>query len=208
MTPFRVAITGGIGSGKSTVCKAFKALGVPYVDTDEVAHALTQSQGIAIAPIAAAFGDRFIDPTGAMDRTAMRAEVFAKPEQRLRLEAILHPLIRQETNLQVKQAAAQGSAYVLVAIPLLVESLKKNSAQVHQRILVVDCSADEQRNRVMARSKLSAAQVDDIMGAQASREQRLACADDVLYNRDFQPDLLAQISVLHQLYGLLAQQPI
>jgi dephospho-CoA kinase len=206
LTNFRVAITGGIGSGKSTVCKAFKALGADFVDTDEVAHALTQPQGVAIAPIAAAFGDAFIDPNGAMDRAAMRAAVFAKPAQRLRLEAILHPLIRQETDIRVKQAFAQGSAYVLVAIPLLVESMNKQSAQAHQRILVVDCSTDEQRSRVMSRSKLTGEQVDAIMGAQASREQRLACANDVLYNRDFQPDLLTQIGVLHQLYRLLAQR--
>jgi dephospho-CoA kinase len=196
---FRVAITGGIGSGKSTICRLFETLGVSTIDTDQVAHSLTQPGGAAIAPIAQAFGESFILPSGAMDRAAMRSAVFSNAAQKALLEGILHPLIRQGTDALVAEAAGK-SPYVLVAIPLLVESLQKNSAQLHQRILLVDCSVDEQRARVMQRSQLALNQVDAIIASQASRAQRLAVANDVVQNRDFQPDVAAQVAALHQLY--------
>ncbi len=207
---FRVALTGGIGSGKSTVCHIFEQLGVQSIDTDQVAHSLTQAGGQAIDAIARTFGQQFIASDGAMDRAAMRAHVFSQPSARAQLEAILHPLIREKTD-QLVAAAASKSPYVLVAIPLLAESLQKSTAQRHDRVLVVDCSVQEQRTRVAARSKgqgspLAPAQIDAIIASQATREQRLAIADDVLSNRDFQPDLVQQIDSLNRLYHLLALQ--
>jgi dephospho-CoA kinase len=212
----QIAVTGGIGSGKSTVCAGFAALGAAFVDTDSIAHALTQPRGIAIDPIRNAFGDHFIDASGAMDRAAMRNHVFNDPTAKQRLEAILHPLIRQETA-RLAVASLQNSPYVLVAIPLLFESMKASGSSRYQRILVVDCSVEEQRTRVANRNltgahagaenaRLVPAQIDVIIAAQASREQRLSIATEVITNRDFQADLPQQIASLHQFYCVLARQ--
>jgi dephospho-CoA kinase len=198
-TPFRVGLTGGIGSGKSTVANLFVALGASLVDTDVIAHAMTAPGGEAMPAIRASFGDGFVAADGSMDRARMRAHVFAEPAAKKTLESILHPLIRAETARQV--ASAQG-AYCLLAIPLLVEGGDWKSRV--ERVLVIDCEEDTQVKRVMARSQLAEAEVRRIMAAQASRSARLAAADDVLVNEGPLDKLHSRVAQLHQAYVDLA----
>jgi dephospho-CoA kinase len=198
-TPFRVGLTGGIGSGKSTVANLFVALGASLVDTDVIAHAMTAPGGAAMPAIRASFGDGFVAADGSMDRVRMRAHVFAEPAAKKTLESILHPLIRSETARQV--ASAQG-AYCLLAIPLLVEGGDWKSRV--ERVLVIDCEEDTQVKRVMARSQLAEAEVRRIMAAQASRAARLAAADDVLVNEGPLDKLHSRVAQLHQAYVDLA----
>ena len=195
LKPFSVGLTGGIGSGKTTVADMFAAHGATVIDTDYIAHQLTVAGGPAIAAILAQFGDSFLTASGAMDRAKMRAYVFADMAAKARLEAILHPLIRAETE---RAAAKAGGAYLLFVVPLLVES--GNWKQRVSRVLVVDCPEQLQIDRVMQRSGLSGAQVRAIMATQASRAARLAAADDVVLN-DGEPAALApQVKRLHTLY--------
>lgn len=197
---FSVGLTGGIGSGKTTVANLFAARGASVIDTDEIAHQLTRPGGIAIPAIAAQFGSDFIASTGALDRTRMRDLVFADPLQKKRLEAILHPLIRAECE---RAAAAAHGPYLLFVVPLLVES--GNWRQRVSRILVIDCPEQQQIIRVMDRNGLSEAQVRAIMASQASREERLAAADDVVLNDGKLETLEPQVERLHALYCACAQ---
>ncbi|MCX7891635.1 MAG: dephospho-CoA kinase [Burkholderiales bacterium] len=197
--PFTVCLTGGIGSGKSTVGRAFAALGVTVVDTDAIAHALTGPGGAAIPAIRARFGDTFLTAEGALDRQRMRALVFADGQARRALEAILHPMIRVETE---RLAAAAASPYVILMIPLLVESGRPRERC--RRILVVDCPEAEQVRRVMARSHLGRAEVEAILASQATRAERLAAADDVIDNSGPQDAIAARVAELHRLYVELA----
>jgi dephospho-CoA kinase len=197
---FTLGLTGGIGSGKSTVADMFASLGATLIDTDVIAHQLTAPQGAAIPTIRTQFGAEFITPTGALDRARMRALVFADPAAKARLEAILHPLIRSETEAQPR--AAKGDDIIFV-VPLLVES--GNWKQRVSRVLVVDCPEAQQIQRVMARSGLSEDQVKAIMGTQASREQRLAAADDVALNDGDLPQLASRVQALHAIYLGMAQ---
>ncbi len=175
--PLRIGLTGGIGSGKSTVAAALAALGASIVDTDAIARSLTQPGGAAIAAIAAQFGAEFVDASGALDRSRMRELAFADPAARQRLEAILHPLIRAETARQAE--AAQGTAIVF-DVPLLIESGRWRE-QV-DRVLVVDCREATQVERVMARSGWTREAVQAVLAQQASRRSRRAGADAVIYN--------------------------
>ena len=196
---FAVGLTGGIGSGKTTVADMFAAHGASVIDTDYIAHQLTVTGGAAIASIRAQFGDRFLTSNGAMDRARMRDCVFADMAAKTRLEAILHPLIRVETE----RAAAQARGpYLLFVVPLLVES--GNWKQRVSRVLVVDCPEQLQIDRVMQRSGLSDAQVRAIMATQASRTARLTAADDVLLNDGEPAALTPQVNRLHALYTELA----
>jgi dephospho-CoA kinase len=195
---FRVGLTGGIGSGKSTVADRFVALGAPLVDTDVIAHRLTAPDGAAIEAIRRHFGETMIAPDGSLDRQAMRAHVFAQPQARKALEAILHPMIGAAVTREVAAATQAGADYVLLAIPLLVESGRWESRVA--RVLVVDCPVEVQIERVMKRSGLSRAEVEAIIRVQASRRQRLDAADDVIDNGG-DPSLLdAQVARLHQSY--------
>ncbi|MFC5476478.1 dephospho-CoA kinase [Paraherbaspirillum soli] len=197
---FSVGLTGGIGSGKTTVANMFAERGAAVIDTDAIAHQLTAADGIAIAPIRAEFGDAFITTSGAMDRAKMRAHVFSDPTAKQRLEAILHPLIRTETM----HAAAQASGlYLLFVVPLLVES--GTWKQRVDRILVVDCDEQVQIRRVMQRNALSEPQVRAIMATQASRQQRLQAADDIILNDSDPATLVPQVERLHALYASLNQ---
>lgn len=198
-----IALTGGIGSGKSTVADLFVARGAALVDTDALAHELTAPGGAAIGPIRAAFGDGVIAADGRMDRAAMRALAFSDPSARRRLEAILHPMIRDRTDQGVHAAIAAGAPYVLVAIPLLVES--GNPRGRHDRVLVVDCPPEVQVERVIARSGLPRAQVEAILAAQVSRAARLAAADDVIDNGGVPEALAAQVDRLHASYAGLSR---
>lgn len=199
-TPFIVGLTGGIGSGKSAAADRFGECGAAVVDTDVIAHALTAPGGAAIDAIRTAFGDALIGADGALDRTAMRARVFAAPDERQRLEAILHPMIREEG---ARQCAAAQAPYVVLVVPLLIESgsYRKRCA----RIAVVDCPEAVQVARVQARSGLSEAQVHAIMAVQIPRAERIAAADDVIDNGRDLPHLFAQVDALHSRYIALAR---
>jgi dephospho-CoA kinase len=199
---YTVGLTGGIGSGKSSVGRAFEARGIAVIDADALAHGLTRPGGPAMPAIRAAFGDEFVDAAGAMDRAKMRALVFADPAAKVRLEGILHPIIRAET---LRLANAATSPYVILMIPLLIESGVARSRC--DRVLVVDCPEDEQVRRVMTRSGLAAEQVRAVMAAQATRAQRLSAADDVLDNGGGPEAIEPQVERLHERYlGLAAKR--
>jgi len=189
-----IGLTGGIGSGKSAAADAFARHGAAIVDTDVIAHQLTAPHGTAIPAISAAFGPGILRPDGALDRDAMRQRIFANAGEREKLENILHPLIRQQSDRLVQSAMAQGAPYIVLVVPLLVES--GNYRDRVDRIVVVDCSEDTQIARVMARNQRSESEVRTILAAQASRDQRLAVADDILDNDHDLLNLHHQIGML------------
>jgi dephospho-CoA kinase len=192
---FAVGLTGGIGSGKSTVAELFAARGAAIIDTDLIAHQVTAPGGSAIEALRDAFGEEFITAQGALDRDRMRALVFTDHAARGRLEAILHPLIRTEAE---RMAAEAGGEYTIFVVPLLTES--SNWRQRTARILVVDCDEETQIARVMRRNQLSSEQVKAIIAAQAPREQRLSIADDIIENNSDSAALQAHVDRLHALY--------
>ena len=197
---FTVGLTGGIGSGKSTVARLFAAQGAFIVDTDAIAHELTAAQGDAMPALVRAFGEALRQPDGSLDRVAMRRLCFSDPSQRERLEAILHPLIRSEALARCR--GAERVPYVLLVVPLLIESGAYREQA--DRILVIDCDEARQIERVMARSALSEQEVRSIMATQASRVERLAAADDILSNDGSRDALQAGVLALHQRYLELA----
>ncbi|MDR5855452.1 dephospho-CoA kinase [Caballeronia sp. LZ062] len=198
---FSIGLTGGIGSGKSTVADLFAAHGVPLVDTDLIAHQMTAPGGLAMPLVASGFGSAFVARDGSLDRAKMRELVFADDTARARLEAILHPLIRAETE---RQRAAAGGAYHIVVVPLLVES--GNWASRVSRVLVVDCPVETQIARVMRRNGFTREQVLAIIAKQASREARLAAADDAVLNDAAATlnSLALDVAALHARYLKLA----
>jgi dephospho-CoA kinase len=196
---FVVGLTGGIGSGKSTVADLFAEIGIPVIDTDAIAHDLTAARGAAMPAIVSAFGAAVVGEGGALDRRRMREIIFADREAKRRLEAILHPLIRAESDARCR--AASGAPYVLLVVPLLVEAAAYRERV--DRTLVVDCDEALQVSRVMKRG-LAADEVRAIMATQASRERRLAAADDVIVNNGEPGDLDAQVMLLHRRYLALA----
>ncbi|WP_374494398.1 dephospho-CoA kinase [Zoogloea sp.] len=196
---FVVGLTGGIGSGKSAAADMFADLGAALVDTDRIAHALTGPGGAAMTAIRAAFGNGVLTEDGALNRAAMRALAFESHDARKRLEGILHPMIRQESE---RQCLAASAPYVILAVPLLIES--GTYRERVQRLCVVDCPEAMQVVRVMQRSGLEESQVRAIMAAQASRAERLAAADDILDNGGTLDALREQVSGLHRHYLALA----
>lgn len=199
---FVVGVTGGIGSGKTTVANLFAELGAAVVDTDAIAHELTGPRGAAIPEITHAFGRSILQADGSLDRGAMRQLCFSDPTARKRLESILHPLIRSESVARCRQA--DYAPYVLLVVPLLIES---GAYREHiDRILVIDCDESVQIARVMTRSRLSAEEVRAIMATQASRDERRAVADDLLTNDDGLDGLQPQVFRLHHRYVELAQE--
>ncbi len=196
MKSYKVAITGGIGSGKSAACRSFERHGIPTVDSDQVAHDLTGPDGAAIPAIRTEFGESYIQPNGSMNRSKMRDEIFRNPMLKERLEAILHPLIRLETD---RRANALTAPYVLIGVPLLAETLRRDPTQRARfvRILAVDCTVEQQVRRVMERSQMSEAQVRAIIAQQASREDRLAIADEVIPNHASLTELDRQVDRVH-----------
>ncbi|MDR5758156.1 dephospho-CoA kinase [Caballeronia sp. LZ035] len=198
---FSIGLTGGIGSGKSTVADLFAARGVPLIDTDLIAHQITAPGGVAMPLIAAEFGQDFVTADGALDRARMRTLVFSDDTAKARLEAIVHPLIRAETERQRQTAAGP---YHIVVVPLLVES--GSWSERVSRVLVVDCPVETQIARVMRRNGFTREQVLAIMAKQASRETRLAAADDIVLNdASATLDHLAdQVNTLHARYLALA----
>jgi len=190
-----VGLTGGIGSGKSAAAEEFGRLGATVVDTDAIAHELTQSGGAAIGEIRRRFGSAYVEPTGAMDRAKMRALVFRDPAAKRKLEQLLHPMIRAESERRI--AAASGP-YVIHVVPLLVESAEYR--QRVARVLVVDCPEAVQVERVRRRSSLSEEEVRRIIGAQIKSEVRLTAADDVIDNAGTLDALHKQVRELHVRY--------
>jgi len=199
---FKVGLTGGIGSGKTQVANLLAGWGASVIDTDLIAHSLTAPSGQAIEPIRQAFGAAVIEPSGALNRALMRELVFANQARRVELEAILHPMIAQAVDHEAEQA--QG-LYVVFVVPLLVESGRWR--QKIDRLCVVDCDQGTQIERVQSRSSLELSTIQKILAAQATREQRLAVADDVIDNSKAvtMNDLEKQVLVLHQGWCNLAQ---
>ncbi|MBC7204686.1 MAG: dephospho-CoA kinase [Pusillimonas sp.] len=173
----KIGLTGGIGSGKTRVADLFHEWGASVIDTDVIAHQLTQVNGLAMPAIRETFGEQVVATDGSMDRAAMRERVFRDPETRRALEAIVHPLIAEVTEQQARQA--QG-CYLVLVVPLLVETSRW--LEKVDRVCVVDCDPDTQINRVQMRSGLTIDAIKRIMSAQATREARLAVAHDVVLN--------------------------
>jgi dephospho-CoA kinase len=196
--PFKIALTGGIASGKSAVAELFAAEGVPVLDTDQIARDVVEPGSPALAKIVAEFGAEVLDATGRLDRKRMRDLVFADPAKRKRLEAITHPAIREEL---ARRADAAGGIYQIHVIPLLVESSR---ADLYDRVLVVDAPEPDQLRRLQQRDGSTAEAAQRILDAQASREQRLSVADDVIVNTGTLADLRQFVHTLHENYELLA----
>ncbi|WFP49563.1 dephospho-CoA kinase [Methylomonas sp. EFPC3] len=194
----KIGLTGGIGCGKTTVCRLFADLGVPVVDADLIARRLVEPGEPALQAIVQTFGADMLKTDGSLDRPKLREAIFADPEQKRRLDAIMHPRVYARIAADV---AALQADYCLIAVPLLLES---KNPYVVDRILVVDCPQPLQIERVVTRDKLSAEQAQAIVASQMSRPERLARADDVIDN-SAGPELLAeQVKSLHNSYIFLA----
>lgn len=200
---FSVGLTGGVGSGKSTIGGMLSRRGAGIVDADAIAHELTQPGGAAIDALRAAFGEAAIAGDGSLDRTWMRARAFADTGTRARLEAILHPLIRATSNRRAEELSVAGCPYVVFVIPLLVES--GDTRGRFDRILVVDCSEATQIARVCLRPGIDTNVARAILAAQATRARRLEAADDVLFNEAPMEQIGARVDRLHQRYLELAK---
>ena len=194
--PLRLGLTGGIGSGKSTVASVLASSGAAVMDADAISRSLTLPGGRAIPAILAEFGEQLIAPDGAMDRDAMRALVFSNPQSKRQLEAIIHPLVGQVLQEESHAALAAGHACLVYDVPLLVESGDRWRRQVDW-VCVVDCEVETQIQRVMRRNQLSRAEIERIISQQASRQQRLDCADAVIFNEGI--DLAQLKQLVHEM---------
>ena len=189
-TPLRLGLTGGIGSGKSTVAQILASRGAAVIDSDAIARSVTAANGSAMPAIATEFGKEFVAPDGSLDRNQMRALIFSDPSAKLRLEAIVHPLVGSATQAQAQKALQAGHMLLVFDVPLLVESPRWRK-QV-DKVMVVDCSEKTQIKRVMERSGLTREAVENIIRAQATRAQRLAAADWIVFNEGLNLDQLQQ----------------
>lgn len=194
-----IGLTGGICSGKSTATRFFQELGVPVIDADIIARELVEPGTPALARIVAIFGDALLTADGTLDRKRLRNMIFADAQQRRTLETILHPLIHQEMERRI---ATLTAPYCIISVPLLLESGQRNLAQ---RVLVIDTTPAEQRRRLKQRDRLSDSEINAVLNAQASRQERLAVADDVIGNDHDLADLRRQVEQLHQKYLALAK---
>lgn len=181
-SPVRLGLTGGIGSGKSTVAQLLAQRGAAVVDADAISKQLTASGGLAVAPIAAAFGPQYVTPDGALDRDKMRVLAYTDATARKRLEAIIHPMVAHETQRQAASAAAAGQRCIVFDVPLMVESPVWRQRVDH--VLVIDCTPEVQMRRVMLRSQLQREDIEKIIASQATRLVRLAAADSVICNAE------------------------
>jgi len=197
MAGIHIGLTGGVGSGKSTVATMLEALGAGLVDADALVHELIGPAGAAVAAVRAEFGPDAIGADDSVDRAWMRSRVFADPAARRRLEAVLHPRVRTEAKARA-DALAETAPYVVLMIPLLVES--GGWSRRVQRVLVVDCNEETQIERVCRRPGMTRATARGILAAQATRATRLAAADDVLFNELPLDDLRSRVERLHQHY--------
>jgi dephospho-CoA kinase len=193
-----VALTGGIGSGKSTIADAFARLGAPIVDADVIARQVVEPETPALIAISAHFGNEMLLADGSLNRSALRQRIFSDPDEKAWLNQLLHPLIHQETQ---RQLATINEPYVLWVVPLLVENHLQDRAD---RILVVDVAPETQLTRTIARDGISRKQAQDILSAQATREQRLSVADDIIDNSGTAQGIEPYVAALHQRYLELA----
>ncbi|MES9827265.1 MAG: dephospho-CoA kinase [Candidatus Thiodiazotropha sp.] len=193
-----IALTGGIGSGKSAVASHLESLNVPVIDADRLAHQLVEPGSPALLEIQAAFGDDLLDANGALDRSALRKIVFDNPQQRKRLEGILHPRIREAMKSWL---ANQSAPYAVLVIPLLFETGQMSLAD---RVLVVDCDESLQIERVLARDEISREQIRQIIASQVDRQTRLQGADDVIENNGSLEALIKATGGLHRNYLKMA----
>lgn len=199
---FTVALTGGIGSGKSTVAEAFSRLGVNVIDADVIARKVVEPGTPALNAIAAHFGPQMLTTEGDLNRRSLRERVFAHPEDKAWLNALLHPLIQQETHRQMREAT---SPYVLWVVPLFVEN--QLFAQAN-RVLVVDVPRETQIFRTMQRDNVSREHAEHILAAQATREARLAAADDIIDNNGAPDAIVSDVARLHAQYLQFAAQAV
>jgi dephospho-CoA kinase len=201
-TTLRIGLTGGIGSGKSTVASMLSNMGAVVIDADAISRQLTAPGGKALEAIAQTFGSHMIGADGAMDRQAMRALVFANPGARQQLEAIIHPLVTKTIRQQAQAAVDAGARVVVLDIPLLVEGADRWRKEV-DKILVVDCTEDTQIERVMQRSGLQREEVQRIIAQQAGRELRAQVADVLLFNEGLNMAALqAEVEKVARQFGL------
>jgi dephospho-CoA kinase len=196
--PLIIGLTGGIGSGKSTVAGIFQQLGVPVIDADVIAHAMVAPGQPALKEIIEAFGPASVDASGVLERNRLRKLVFSDPAQRHRLEAILHPKIRREIITLTTNTQAP---YCIVVIPLLLET---DQQDLVDRILVIDAGEDRQIARVTLRNGLPRSEIAAIIAAQASRDSRLAVADEVINNDGSLDELADQVRSHHEKYLKIA----
>lgn len=199
---YTVALTGGIGSGKTTVANAFSRCGVNVVDADIIARQVVEPGTPALTTIAARFGNEIIHPDGTLNRRLLRERIFSSPEDKTWLNALLHPLIHQETQRQIAQAT---SPYVLWVVPLLVENQLQNRAD---RVLVIDVSPETQISRTMQRDGVTREHAEHILAAQATREARLAVADDIIDNNGAPDAVASDVARLHAAYLHYASQAV
>lgn len=200
MSNYIIGLTGGIGSGKTTVSDLFhQRHNITVVDADVIAREVVQPGSNTLLTITNRFGSDILTSEGALDREKMRTKVFTNPDHKAWLNALLHPLIREQMQMQCQLAKSE---YVILSIPLLVENQLQHMAH---RILVVDCSEEIQLQRASGRDGVGEAQIKSIMQSQASREQRLAIADDVILNNSDTASLIAKVETLHNKYVALAQ---
>lgn len=195
-----MAVTGGIGSGKTEVCKAFTALGVPVVDLDHIAHDMSAPGSPAMQAVRTQFGDAMFNAEGQLDRAKLRELVFAEPDALDQLNQIMHPAIRLEA---IRQIAQYTEAYVVLAIPLLVES--RADWQMIDHVLVVDCDEQTQLTRVVQRSQLSEGMAQAMIAAQSSRDERLAIADSVIENDQTLDNLQEKVLEFHKNFSKTCQ---
>jgi dephospho-CoA kinase len=191
----QVALTGGVASGKTTVSDHLSELGIPVIDTDRIAHQLTARDGLALPSLRQQFGDGVFLDNGELDRAALRQRVFNNPKERAQLEALLHPLIERSARAQINQAASAAPPYVLIVVPLLVESGAFADAD---QVVVVDVPEAVQVQRLIDRDGIKPELAHAMVAAQASRQARLARADHVLDNNGDRDQLIAQVERLHQ----------
>jgi len=195
---FSVGLTGGVGSGKSTIATMLLACGAAIVDADAIAHQLTSAGGTAIEPLRELFGPDAIAANGSLDRAHMRARAFSDSAVRTRLESLLHPMVRTGMRERAADELAGGLPYVVFVVPLLVET---DSWRAYvDRVLLVDCSKATQVVRVSARTDVDENMAHKIIAAQATREQRLAAADDVLFNEAPLDEIEHKVQHLHRAY--------
>lgn len=200
--PLRLGLTGGIGSGKSTVGQILASLGAALIDADQISREVTGPGGAAMPAIQSTFGGAYVDASGALDRTRMRQLAFSQPEARSQLEAIVHPLVALHSQQRIQQAIQSGAPLIVHDIPLLAESGRW--ARQLDAVVVVDCTADIQIERVMQRSGLSADAVRGIIASQATRTARRAVADVVIANEAHctLEQLQAEVRQVAALFGL------
>lgn len=199
---YTVALTGGIGSGKTTVANAFASLGVPLVDADIIARLVVEPYSLGLNALHQHFGDCILLPNGSLNRVKLRQIIFENNEEKTWVNNLLHPLIQQETQKQIQQIKAP---YFIWVVPLLIENKLTHLAS---RVLVVDVTQEEQIERTMKRDGVSREQVLNILKAQAQRQERLAVADDIIENHDNSQNMIEKVKQLHQHYLELAQQAL